>query len=214
MKNIKRFLAVVCALGLLLSLTVHAMATDAYQTGIFTADDMQVNGLWVYSSKDEASVIFGMPDSSQIQTYETADSSYEVWQYGDLTLTFNDMDQLIRVDAYGMQYTGPRGVQVGQTWQEALAGFYVDDEYTTGDVFYSGGYIETIDALLPPCGYIQHYDDYNFSANYVDSTQPMGDDIFNNPEDYVYLDLAHLQINFGEDSTVVSFNWSLGPWAE
>ena len=215
MKKFRRFLSLTCFFSLLLALiAAQAMASDTSDAAIFSPEDMSVGGLALYAIQDEAAALFGTPEKTESFTWDATGDTFETWTYGDLTLTFNAGGEAISAQVYGKQYTGPRGVQVGQTAEDVAGLFYTDPDTSANGVFYSSGYVEELDAQLPPCGYVLRNEDGTFSYNYVAPMMPFGDDVLQDPTNYVYEDLALFQVNFDADGLVTDFSWSIGPWAE
>lgn len=217
MKSFKSFLALACFLSLLFALTAaQAMFSDTFGATVFAPDDMSVNELKLYTTKEEALNMFGASDTKESFTWDATGETFEMWIYEDLTLTFNAEGEVISALVYGKQYKGPRGVQVGQPAADVVKLFYVDPAMTSTEsgIFYTAGYVDTLDAQLPPCGYVERNEDGTFSFNYVAPVTPFGDDVLNDPTNYIYQELAQFQVNFGADALVTDFNWSVGALAE
>ena len=114
----------------------------------------------------------------------------------------------------GAQYKGPRGIAVGQSAQEVAGLFYTDGDTVSDTVFYTAGYVDMLDAQLPPCGYKLVNEDGTFLFNFVAPMSPFEDDVRRDLTNYLYQELALLQVNFSADGLVTEFSWQVGPFAE
>lgn len=215
MKTTKRFLAAACFLMLLLSLTAaQAMFSDTFGPTIFAPDDMSVNELKLYTTKDEALRMFGAADSVESFTWGATGEKLEMWHYEDLTLTFNSEGEVISALVYGKQYTGPRGVTVGQTPQEVAEKFYRDPNPKSSSELYVTSIIESLEMYLPPYGVVVRHEDGTFSIDYAAPLAPFSEEVLADPASFVFEELARFTVNFGADMTVTDFSWQAGPWAE
>ncbi|HPJ02161.1 MAG TPA: hypothetical protein PKU80_04925 [Candidatus Limiplasma sp.] len=212
MKHTKRFLAVVCTVVLLLT-AAQAVAL-AVEPAIFLPDDLAACDPHLSMTRDEVSAMFGAPGSAETITSEATGDTYEVWTYEGMTVTFSAMGGVNGVQISGAQYMGPRGIAVGQSAQDVAGLFYTDPDTASDAVFYSAGYVDMLDAQLPPCGYKLDNEDGTFLFNFVAPMSPFEDDVRNDLTNYLYQELALLQVNFSADGLVTGYSWRVGPFAE
>ncbi|MFH1512085.1 MAG: hypothetical protein ABIG45_01895 [Bacillota bacterium] len=215
MKSIKHILAIVCSLALLFSAAVAQAEAVTMETARFSTYDMNVNYVYVYATREEATAVFGsnLPDV-RTETSQATGETVESWVYGDMTLSFNSAGKLIGAEVYGPAYTGPRGIRLGMTPDEVSGKFYRDPGSASNYVFYTAGYVEVFESQLPPCGYVRHNDDGTFSFLYEAPAVPYGDDVIGDPTNYVYQETAALTVTFDQDGKVARIGWWLGALAE
>jgi hypothetical protein len=214
MKTIKSILAIACCALLLGSLVTAQAEAAAPVTARFSLYDMLVNYVYVSATQEEAEAVFGAPESTESTTSEATGETSEIWYYTGLQLTFSGDGALIGADVNAGPYVGPRGIALGQTAQEVADKFYMDPASSSETVLYSAGYVEALDAQMPPSGFLQANDDGTYSINYVAPSAPFSDDMLADPTNFVYESLATLTVYFGKDDTVTEFAWKLGAWAE
>ena len=214
MKHIKHLLAIACCALLLTSFASAQDAEITINTARFSAADLNVAYVYAGATMEEAQAVFGVPENTVTVTSAATGETQTRWYYVGLTLTFSGEGKLIAADTLNPAYVGPRGLAVGQTVQEAAAKFYYDMENATETVLYSAGYVELLNAQLPPCAYILVNDNGTYTLNYAAPVQPFGDDVTADPSNYVYQNLALLTIRLDAAGTVTSYTWTVGPWAE
>lgn len=213
MKTIKSILALACC-ALLLAALAAAQAETTPVTARFSAGDMLVSYVYAGAAQEDAEAVFGVPERTESTTSEATGEVSENWYYPGLLLTFSGDGALIGADVNDGLYIGPRGVALGQTAQEVADKFYLDSASSSDTVLYSAGYVETLDAQLPPSGFLQAEDDGTYSITYVAPSSPFSDDLLTDPTNFIYENLATFTVYFGKDDTVTEFAWKLGAWAE
>jgi len=214
MKRIRNILVFACCTLLLMALVPAQAEVAAPAAARFSAGDMNVAYVYAGATMDEAEAVFGTAESSETVTSGATDETQTIWHYDGLTLTFSGEDTLIAAEADDAAYLGPRGVTVGQTVEEIAAKFYYDINTASNTVLYTAGYVELLDAQLPPCGYILLYDDGTYSLNYAAPVKPFDESVLADPTDYMYEELALFTVTFNAEGTAVGYSWVLGPWAE
>ena len=213
MKSIKTILAIACCALLALSLIAAQAEELQISKARFALQDMNVANVYVGATPEEARAVFGDPADSITETSGATDEKTEIYHYAGLTLTFS-AGKLTGAEVSGDGVTGPRGVTVGMTLNDVAYRFYMDPDTNSANVLYTSGYVEMLDSQLPPCGYVQRYDDGTYSLNYVAPEAPFSAETLSDPMDYIYETLATFIVSFGADGIVQSYTWTLGVWAE
>jgi hypothetical protein len=214
MKTARRTLALVISTLLVLSAASAAAQTAGAAAARFSSSDMTVSSLLVQATEAEAKSLFGEPQSTETIEVPATGEVQNLWYYDGVTLTFSSEGKLVGAVITAPDIAGPRGVEVGDPIQEVVNAFYVDPESGTSAVLYSAGYVESLDAQLPPFGVTMRNEDGTFVLWYLDPVQPYGEDVLADPAQYLFQSHDSLLFLFGGASTVTSISWSVGALAE
>jgi hypothetical protein len=214
MKPIKQIFLVLCAALMLFPLAAAQAESPQINTARFSLYDMVVAYVYVGATKEEARAVFGAPVEGTSETSQATGETIEVWQYGGLVLTFSGDGTLVGAEVSDEAYLGPRGVTVNMTLMDVVGKFYMDPDKPSTTVLYAAAYVDVFDAQLPPCGYVERYDDGSYSIIYVAPETPFSAELLADPTNYIYEMLATFTVSFSPDGIVQKYSWRLGPWAE
>ncbi len=208
MKTARRILAFVLSTLLVFS-AAAALAAER-----FSQQDLMVNAVTASMNKDQVKTLCGDPASIEKVEQAATGDTQEIWHYPEFSLTFSHDGSIVGAYWVNAAVTGPRGLKVGDTAQKVVNAFYVDPATGTSTVQYSAGYVEALNAQLPPCGVTVNNNDGTFAIWYLDPIEPYGADVLANPAEYVFQKHASLLFTFDGSAVVTAIGWTIGTLAE
>ncbi|NLI20262.1 MAG: hypothetical protein GX418_01745 [Clostridiales bacterium] len=207
----KRTIRRILALSLVLCLFLAASALG--EAARFGPQDLNVNAAYAGASETDVRQAFGEPVSAETSTQAATGDTLTTWRYDGLTLRFTE-GRLTGADWTSPAPNGPRGLKVGDSLDTVTGAFY-RDAAASEDVLYTAGWVDALQAQLPPYGIVIRHADGSVTVQYLAPVEPYAADVAASPAEYVYQSHAILTFSVSSDtSTVVEINWSLGALAE